>query len=304
MRQKKATRSAPLLAKLAEGTVRLCARLPIERAQQLGAGLGYLSWLLPNRLRATSAANIALCLPELSRVEQRRLVKRSLIETGKVAGEAGAFFSWSVERLAALEEDVVSEELLSRSLEEGRGVILLVPHIGNWEFFNHFLMARHPFLALYRPPRIREIESMLVKSRERTGCRMASSTHAGLREIYHALASNGLVLVLPDQEPLKKHGVFAPLFGVPALTMTLVARLVRSLDCRVLYGFAERRPQGRFRVHLKAAPEGLDDPDSLAATTQMNRGVEACVRACPEQYMWSYRRFRTRPPGEGSTTAS
>ena len=105
-------------------------------------------------------------------------------------------------------------------------------------------------------------------------------------------------MILPDQEPLKKYGVTAPFFGVPALTMTLVSRILRRTGARALYVFAERRPAGRFRVRFLEAPDGLDDADETAAAERLNRGVEACVRLCPEQYLWSYKRFKTAPPGE------
>jgi KDO2-lipid IV(A) lauroyltransferase len=300
MTEEKFSKSAPLLGGLAKLILAGCSRLPIGMAQRLGSGLGHLSWLLPNRMRAVSSYNIDLCFPELAPAERRRLVKRSLIETGKTATELGAFWSWSMDRLAGLEEGIENEELLSGCLEGDSGFILLVPHIGNWEFFNHFLMRRRPFLALYRRPRVRQLDSVLRQARERTGCRMAPADREGLRQIHRELVGGGVVMILPDQEPLKKHGVFAPFFGVPALTMTLVARLCQRLDSRVLYGFAERRPRGRFRVHFRPAPEGLGDLDLEAAVTRMNQGAEDCVRSCPEQYQWSYRRFRTRPPGESA----
>lgn len=46
-----------------------------------------------------------------------------------------------------------------------------------------------------------------------------------------------------------------------------------------------------------SAPDGVDDPDPVVAATALNQGVEACVRRCPLQYQWSYRRFSVRPDG-------
>ena len=69
----------------------------------------------------------------------------------------------------------------------------------------------------------------------------------------------------------------------------------------MLYAFAERLPWGRgFRMHFLPAPEGIDSPDPVTAVTALNRGVEQCVELAPSQYQWSYKRFRTRPPGEAS----
>lgn len=118
------------------------------------------------------------------------------------------------------------------------------------------------------------------------------------------LRQGQVVGILPDQEPLKDHGVFAPFFGIPVLTMTLVGRLVRRFEAEVVFGAAERTAKGKFRVRIIEAPEGLGDKDPVRAATQLNLGVEQCVRASPEQYTWSYRRFRTRPPEELAARAA
>lgn len=274
----------------------LCARLPIRWAQALGGFLGRVGWLLPGRFRSVTLDNVNRCFPELASGERRRLARHSLVETGRATAEAGALWSWPVERLVELEESVVGAELLEEALASERGTILLLPHLGNWEVFNHFLMRRAPFAALYRAPRVAELAELMRRARERTGCRMVPATRAGLKDLYRWLGGGGLTVILPDQEPLKKHGVFAPFFGVPALTMTLVGRLARRLDPHLLYGFAERRPGGRFRIHFRPAPTGLDDPHPETAAARLNLGVEECVRTLPEQYTWSYKRFRTRPP--------
>ncbi len=200
--------------------------------------------------------------------------------------------------------EVEHEELLDQALANGRGAILLLPHIGNWELFNNYLLPDHPFLALYRPPRLTELDEPIRRSRQRTGAELVPTTSVGLRRLYRGLEAGKLILILPDQEPLKRHGVFAPFFGIDALTMTLVGRLVSRFDSPAIFGFAERRPDGFFRVRFRPAPDGLGVADKLAAATWLNRGIEECVRSCPEQYMWSYKRFKTRPPGEAEALRS
>ena len=298
MADRKESRSAPFQGSLAVALLRLTAALPLPLVRALGAFVGHLGALLPNQLRRHARWNVAWCLPDLSARERRRLVRRSLVETGKTLGEAGAAYLWPVERLRRLEGSVEGEELLDREMAAGRGTLLLVPHLGNWELFNHFLTDRYPFAALYRRPRIRELDPVIREARERTGCEMISATPPGLRRLYRALAESRLVMVLPDQEPIRSSGVFAPFFGVPAFTMTLVARIARRSGAAILFGWTERQKDGRFRYHFQDPPDGLDDPDPVVAATRLNQGIEAVVRACPEQYSWSYPRFKTRPPRE------
>ena len=235
---------------------------------------------------------------DLSDRDRVAMTKRSLVATGRNTAEAGAMWKWSSQRLRKLEAGVENEELLDRGMERGKGVLLLAPHIGNWEFVSHFLMWRYPVLSLYRPPRISELDSLIRHARQRLGAEMVPATGAGLRAFARALGEGRLVAILPDQEPLKRHGVFAPFFGVDALTMTLVRSLLRRYEASVVFAFAERNKNGRFKVRFVAPPQGLADADPVRAATQLNLGVETCVRLCPIQYMWSYRRFRTRPPSE------
>lgn len=295
---RKQTRSAPLQAAILQGTVRGFARLPLPAAQRLGAAVGLLLWRLPNRLRSVSYRNVERCFPHLEPAERQRLVRASLIATGMNVAEAGAMWRWPGQRLGELEEAAEGEELLGQGLEHGRGMLLLAPHVGNWEFLSHFLGSRHDLLSLYRPPRIAELDEFIRRSRERRGVEMVPASISGLRRLTRALTAGRLVVILPDQEPLKTHGVFAPFFGMPALTMTLVNSLLRRFRPAVVYGFAQRSPAGGFQARFLEAPEGLDDPEPTRAAERLNFGVERCVRCCPEQYMWSYRRFRTRPPEE------
>lgn len=260
--------------------------------------------------------NVARCFPALEESERHQIVKQSLTSTALNIAEAGAMFHWDRQRLATLEEEIVGQEVLEAALARGKGVIALGPHVGNWEFLSHELGVRWGMVALYRPPRIVELDTYIRRSRQHLGAtELVPADSAGLRRLTQVLKAGRIVGILPDQEPLKDHGVFAPFFGIPALTMTLVGRLVRRFDVAVVFGYSLRTPAGRFRTSVFAAPEGLGDRDPVRAATQLNLIVEQCVRACPEQYTWSYRRFKTRPPeelaarvvesgGSKSTTAS
>ncbi len=298
MSERKAVKSAPVRARLARALLALGSRLPITLARGLGGFLGGVCGRLPVEPRDVTDLNLKLCFPEMAAPERRRLVRRSLAAAGQAAFELGALWRWPVERLEAMEEPAVGEELFTAAKAGGRGIVLLAPHLGNWEFLNHFLMRHGQLVTLYRPPRIAELDALVREARGRTGCVSAPATRGGVRRVLRALAAGELVLILPDQEPLKAYGVHAPFFGVPALTMTLVSRILKRTGATSLYAFAERRQAGRFRVRFSEPPEDLADRDEVAAAAALNRGVEACVRLCPEQYLWSYKRFKTAPPGE------
>ena len=89
---------------------------------------------------------------------------------------------------------------------------------------------------------------------------------------------------MPDQEPVESGGRFASFFGLPALTMTLVPRLLRRTGASAVFGYALREDRGGFTMHFEEASPELADEDLDRALAALNRGVERCVRAAPEQY--------------------
>ncbi len=298
MSARKTTAPSPLLAALIRIVVAVGARLPLRFLRALGSIAGAVVARFPFSPTKVTELNLRLGLPELGPRERRRLVRESLRQSAMTAFELPAVWGWSPEKLIRLEEDVVGEEALRRAIASGRGTLLLAPHTGNWEMLNHFLMRRGQLVVLYRPPRIAELDGFLRRVRERTGCRMVAASPAGLRPLLRALRANHLVMVLPDQEPLKAHGVHAPFFGVPALTMTLVSRLLARTGATALLVHAERRPSGRFRFYFRETSDRLDGDDPRASAAALNREIETSVRRRPEQYLWSYKRFLTAPPGE------
>ena len=283
---------------------RLAARLPLRASQGLGAILGRLFYLLPTGERAVTRTNLALCFPEVAAEERERWAKQSLIETGKTLVEMpGSLFSPSLEAWAAC---VPGEgfELLQQALDQGKGVIVAGPHMGNWEVGLRSMTSRSRVTGLYRKPRVEGLDQFIREWRSRSGANLVPADLQGVKTLLRALKNREIMAILPDQQPKgagRQGGVFAPFFGRPAFTMLLVSHLARKTGAPVLFGYAGRLPGARgFTLNYLPAPEGVDDPDPLVAATALNRGIEACIRRCPEQYLWSYKRFSMQPEGTAS----
>ena len=123
---------------------------------------------------------------------------------------------------------------------------------------------------------------------------------AAVRQLFKRLNAGGVVGILPDQQPKAGEGEFAPFFGVPALTMTLLPRLAARSGATVLFGYCERIGAGPgFRLRFEAAPPQLADRDPAVGVRALNAAVEAIARRDPAQYQWTYKRYTLRPPGSG-----
>jgi KDO2-lipid IV(A) lauroyltransferase len=279
--------------------LRLLARLPLPVLHGVGAVLGWLSWWVPNPNKTVALRNLELCFPERGKAERRALARRYLIEAGKTLTETTALWLGDLGRLRAYTREVRGGERLEQALAQGKGAIIVSPHIGSWEYVGLYCAALHPMTCLYRPARKQGLEAVVIEGRERMGMRLAPTDTKGVRILLQALKANELIGILPDQDPRDEAGAFAPFFGVPAKTMTLLPRLAHKSGAPVFFACAERLPWGRgYRLHFLPAPAGIDSADVTTAVTALNQGVEQCVRLAPEQYQWAYKRFRTRPEGE------
>ncbi len=289
------SRGQKLKESLASGLVRLAARLPLSVLQRIGWALGQLVVVWPNKQRRNALINIRLCYPNLGAEEQIALRDRTLREFGRTYLEIGYLWLRPVDQVLSLVTEVRGGELLDRS--DGRGVIVLSPHLGAWELAGLHLAAQGPTTIFYKPQRL--LDDLIREARGRSGATLAPTTPRGVRRLVQGLERGEYAGILPDQEPKGESGaVFAPFFGVPAYTMLLVSKLARRTGARVIFMFAERlAPRRGFRIHCIAAPEGIDAEDDLTAAAALNLGVEQCVSVCPEQYLWPYKRFRKRLPG-------
>lgn len=292
--------SSPAARKLKEslivGFLKGSACLPLWLSRGLGTVTGWSSYCLRTNMYRITRENIALCFPQLDAVARSRLVRASLIETGKMLFETGAVwlrdYSWVKRKILAVHH----RNLLDDALAEGKGVVLLAPHLGNWEVLGLYLSEIPTATFLYQPPDIEALEKIIREGREKAGATLVPTNRRGVLALLKVIKSGGFTGILPDQVPDAAGGAFAPFYGVPALTMTLVDNLRERSDARVVAAYA-KRVQGGFEIHFEAAAAGIDAADTLTALTALNQTVENCVNAIPAQYQWEYKRFRKQPEG-------
>ncbi|MBL6749150.1 MAG: lysophospholipid acyltransferase family protein [Nevskia sp.] len=279
------------------GALVVLGQLPLPLLHGLGWLGGWLLWLLPNRYRAITLRHLELCFPERTPDERAGIARRSLAESCKAVCEAPAIWFGAGRRLRHWIGDAEALRSLRAAASGGKGAIILTPHLGAWELASFFAAQCGPITVLYKPQK-GAAEAAILRGRSRwPQVRPVPTTGGGVKALLAALRRGELVGILPDHDPPEESGTrFAPFFGIQANTMELVGRLAARTGAPVWFLVAERRPWGRgFRFQVQRAPSGVDDPTMGAAA--LNQGVEACVARQPEQYWWSYKRFRRRPPG-------
>jgi KDO2-lipid IV(A) lauroyltransferase len=277
--------------------LRLFSLVPPRMADRVARPIAFLLKYLVPRKRRVTRRNLALVYPNLSDAERSQMADLTRFHYVKNLFEAGYTWHWSTERLDAVFEPMQGTEHLDQAIASGQGVIVAVLHFGSWELVN-FHMRPYRAAVLYRAGKHPELEAMLAKKRTHQDVRLIPANRSGMKQIYAQLMSGGNVGILPDQEPHNGKGHFVPFMGIPALTAVLIPRLIQKTGARLLYAVCERQPKGRYQVHLRAADDAVYATDMETALTAMNRDIEKCIKIDPAQYLWAYKRFRTRPPGD------
>src|SRR5690606_19093956 len=238
------------------------------------------------------------CFPAMAEDERRALARRSVRETFATIAEGGAVWLWPAPRILARIRRVEGFDLLREAHALGRGVIVAGPHLGNWELIGLWLntCGLGQTVQLFQAPRDPALARLIFEARSRSGAEMVPTDARGVTQLLKSLRDGRIVGILPDQVPPESGGGFAGFFGVPALTMTLLTRLVHKTGARVVMGYTRRLDDGFAIVFREVDPRlySSDVPTSLAG---LNASVERCVLEVPAQYQWEYKRFKRQPEG-------
>ncbi|CEA04727.1 lipid A biosynthesis lauroyl acyltransferase [Pseudomonas saudimassiliensis] len=281
------------------GSLRLFALLPFGAAQRIGAAVGWLMWKLPNRSREVVRINFAHCLPELSPAEREQLVGETLINIGRSFAESACAWMWSPQKTVALIKEVEGEHLLDEALAEGKGLVGITSHLGNWEVLNHWYCLKCSPIIFYRPPKLKAVDELLQRQRTQLGNKVAASTREGIISVIREVRRGGAVGIPADPEPALKSGLFVPFFAIQALTSKFVPGLLKGGAANGVFLHCVRLPDhSGFKVIVERAPEALYSEDEAEAVAAMSACIENYVRRWPSQYMWSMKRFKKRPAGE------
>jgi KDO2-lipid IV(A) lauroyltransferase len=262
--------------------LRLLSYLPLPVLHGAGVVLGWLIYLAPGRHGPRMRANLlqsGLCANPAC----RPLLRHAIAESGKGLLELAPIWMRPHAQTVQLVRELSGWEELDAALKDGKGVILMSPHIGCFEMINQYVASRIPLTAMYKPARNPVLDRIMKAGRERGQAHLVPTDMTGIKAI------------LPDQVATQGEGVWAPYFGRWAYTPTLVFRLAQSTGAAPFMVYAERLPWGRgYHLHFDAI--ALFPADKQAAAAQLNREVERVVRAVPAQYLWGYQRYKK--PGD------
>jgi KDO2-lipid IV(A) lauroyltransferase len=271
--------------------------LPLSVLAVIGNTLGRAAfWLIPERRRVIRI-NLARCFPQMPADERERLARAHFRVFMRSFVEHSLMWWASRERVMRLMKVEGLEHL--RALE-GRPVILVAPHFVGIDAACTRLVCEVHMAGLFARQKNPRYDELLLRGRTRFDPQaIAIARQDGVRPILSALRKGIPIYYAPDLDFGRKDAVFVPFFGVPAATITGVARLAKATGASVLPVISKMLPGGGgYRITVHPPLENYPTGDVVADTRRINAFIEEQVLTMPEQYYWVHKRFKTRPPGE------
>ena len=278
-----------LLAAIAYLIFKVLGFLPLFVLQAIGTALGILAAALPGTYKKRAYENLRLAYPNATPA----MARLTMIELLKMFLELP--YLWARRNAGKLDQIIQCDKwrMIDEALAQEKGLILISPHIGAFEMLGPFYTQRHKATVIFKEPRMLWLKKLIDMIRLSPNLTLVPANQTGVKGLVKTLLKGQTIGLLPDQVPAMGDGVYAPLFGKDAYTITLVQRMQAIRNSPILTVGLERLPKGQgYYVHVIPMKEMLSEVPELAAA-QMNRALEDMIRKMPTQYLWGYNRYKS-----------
>jgi KDO2-lipid IV(A) lauroyltransferase len=278
------------------GLIWLLIQLPYKYQLILGKYIGLLALKFAHRERKIAEINLSRCFPELSLEKRKILLRESFIAMGIGAFET-AFGWWGSEK--RLNKLVIVEGLehIENALKNNQGALIFTPHFSSLHISGRLLSLFHPFSVMYFPPK--NIVFREISRRAMHRFYKLAIPRDDARTLIKSLKKNMAILYTPDTDAGLKNSIFAPFFGISTASVTATSRFAHISHCAVIPATYFRNLDGSgYKVKFYAALENYPTDNPYNDAVLINQWIEKFIKEHPEQYLWQYKRFKTRPSGE------
>ncbi len=303
MAKKKAYRYPLYL--VARGAAEFSNLLPQAWAMALARFIGGIAFETVSRQREKALTHLRQAFASSMTEEEIRAL-------GKKVFENMAMTLAEIIRFPKIGNDIMSlvanhaevAEVYRRILAEGKGVISVTAHVGNWELLGGIVFSQgFPGLVLGRRIYFEPYNRWIINLRKAVKVETLDRDHSS-REIMRRLRRNEIVGLLPDQDIESLKGIFVPFFGKLAHTPISIARISVACDAPILPNFMIRegnRYRAVFGEVIRPVPGADREKEARRMTEEWMRQFEKIIRQYPEQWAWMHDRWKTQPAEENVT---
>jgi KDO2-lipid IV(A) lauroyltransferase len=282
------------------GAVAALDRLSLRRAGRIGEWLGALGYRPLGIRRAVVERQVRAAFPELNEPEVLRIARASYEHLGRTSIEAALLAGYSPAQVRAMFDRVEGADVLAAARAEGKGVLLVSGHLGNWELAGAFVAASGvPIEAVARGMENPLFDRYITRTRHDLGMTVVHDSEA-VRRVPRAMREGKGVAMLVDQGAAGLASSWVPFFGRYAKTPRGPAVFALRLGAPVVFATALRQPSGRYVMYyerIPVHPTGDREADVDRIVADYTATLERWIRRAPEQYFWHHRRWKHQRPG-------
>jgi Kdo2-lipid IVA lauroyltransferase/acyltransferase len=260
---------------------------------RLGRSLGGLLWLAARARRRIALANLRACFPQWSEARRRAVARACFDCVARGIVDHAVLARGTREQIEGYVRVEGVEHLLDRA---NRPVIAIAPHFVGLDAGGVRMNCVVRGVSIYARQSNRVWDDWLLAIRNRFSAPLLLARGADLRQAVRAMKEGLPFYYLPDMDNGPVNSIFVPFFGVPAATLPMVSRLARMSGAKVVMAVTEMTPDG-YVLHFESPWADFPSDSVEADTARVNAAIERWVLRMPEQYLWTHKRFKTRPPG-------
>ena len=274
--------------------LKMIALLPLSFLQRIASFVSLILSSFNSSMTRISAINIKIAYPELSAEDHADLVKKSVRSQFLTYVEFIKCWGMSPEYSLSLLKDIQGEHFFTEALANKKGVIIVVPHFGSWELLNAWLNVYAAPVIMYKPNKAKGVNRYVLEARQKFNATLVPTDETGIRAIFKHLKQGGLTVILPDHVPKPSGGIFSNFYGQHALSSTLVSKLASKTQCNVigLSCIRDTHNLQHFSVICRPLSDDILSKDLQLSVDTLNAEMQKMIDVAPEQYIWSYKRFR------------
>jgi KDO2-lipid IV(A) lauroyltransferase len=267
----------------------------VKARSRLAGFIGELLWLLVRPRRRITLANLRACFPQMTEVQRRALGRQLFRNIARSVLDHSVL--WRGSR-AAVEQLVRVEGAEHLADPANRPLILLAPHFVGLDAGGLRVNTLVRGVSIYAMQSNAAWDAQLLAGRRRFSDPLLIPRRgaAELKEVLRAMKAGLPFYYLPDMDNGPVNSIFVPFFGVPAATIPMVSRLARVNGARVVMAVTEMTADG-YLLHFEPPWANFPGASVEEDTERMNREIERWALRLPDQYLWTHKRFKTRPPG-------
>lgn len=248
--------------------------------------------------------NIKASFPEYSKKEVYLLARKFYLHLADVIMESAASLYFSKKRMQKMYK-VANPEIFEKYYKEGRSILVLTAHYGNWEWsIPMSLTVPHKVIAVYKPLKNKYFDKAMQRVRGRYGTIAIPMKNIG-RELIK-LKNEGVLTVtgmVADQRPIKQHIRHWTKFLNQETPVFLgTEKLAKKLDSVVLYGNAVKIKRGVYSGEFQLITENPKDTAEFEITNRQFQILESIIRKEPAYWLWSHNRWKYKYEDFGPKT--